>query len=367
MKEVLGLGISGAELILRQLNKIKKAKDDFKKPAAFKASAAVSAFKKLTGQKDNQEPSEQREPSKKETDKSPKTKEFDRSKEVGGATREAGQAIGGIKGVDLAQAAIKGTAALGGPVGMLVGQIANDIIDAATTFRDKVKQAAQIHADTLETQNTAIRYAGKGFEDYIKSSREDINRATQKAIVSGLGAQYGKLTNEFRDQLEKLFGQKIGGKRTDLGETTELAQGNFAALGTDRGFFMQKIADSFSNLPPTIKQKLMGQLLESVPESERATQGNELTNLKGTLTRLDDSTRNSQREFSSAENLRLAENVQKLTDLLDTKLSKGITTLIQKIEGLAKAESAKDYLITELKSAVLDLKSVIFGGGKPAF
>jgi len=130
---------------------------------------------------------------------------------------------------------------------------------------------------------------------------------------------------------------------------------------------MQKIADSFSNLPPTIKQKLMGQLLESVPESERATQGNELTNLKGTLTRLDDSTRNSQREFSSAENLRLAENVQKLTDLLDTKLSKGITTLIQKIEGLAKAESAKDYLITELKSAVLDLKSVIFGGGKPAF
>lgn len=365
MKEILGLGISGAELILRQLKKINKAKDDFKKPAAFKASAAIQRIFAPKGP--SGEPVTPTEPKKVSPEEKTKTKEYDRGKEVGGAAKEAGQAVGNLEGTALTQAGIKGITALGGPVGLVVGEIVNRIIDAATAFRDKVKQAASIHADTLDAQNTAIRYAGKGFEEYIKSSRSDLDRNTQRAIISGLGTQYGRFTEEFRGQIEKLFGQKINGKYADLGETSALAGGNFAALGTDKGFFMQKIANSLSDLPPSIKQKLMGQLLEAVPAEERTTQTGELTRLRSAVTEFNDSERSGQASFVTKNNLDLAKEIQNLTNTLDTKLAGGIEKLIGEIRKMAASESPSDYALTQLKSAIMDLKSVFTGAIKSAF
>lgn len=365
IETLLRLGISGSEIVTQKLKKIQGERAKFEKPVKMK-------FGPVEGGGGNQKAPYQQPPQpKNETEPKNETKPAEKSEknnkpQLNENVKAGMSAVGNLDGAALAKTVIQGVAGLAGPVGMIAGQVAGGIIDAATAFRDRVKQAASIYADTMDAKNTAIRYAGEQFADYIVSSRKDVDRNTQRAIVSSLGSQYGKFSDEFRNQVEQLFGGKIrGGKTADLGETSSLAQGNFGALGTDTGFFMQKIADSFGDLPPSMKQKLMGQLFASIPEGERAIQTDE--DARAVVTNFDNMNRSKNASFASSDNVQLATNIQKLTDTLDTKLSDSIGLLTRKIEGMAKADSPTDYILTELKGAILDLKSAITGAIKGAF
>jgi len=365
INEVINLGIKGSDLVLRKLKQIQEQKKQFAKPVSFSAKVS-GVLKKLFPSTagvptPTKEPEQKAEPEKKKQAPS----KYDRGREIGGATKEAGQAFAGFEGTKFTQAGIKGLTALGGPVGLVVGEIANNIIDAAVTFRDKVKQAAAIRADTEDARNTAIRYAGKDFAEFIKDSRTDIDRNTQRAIVSGLGAQYGKFSDEFKTAIDKLFSTKIGGKYADIEETTSLAQGNFAALGTDRGFFLQKIFSNLGDVPPSIKQKLTSQLFDLIPESERAVQTDQ--GIRSVMADFDERNRQAQEKFASGPNIELARGIQSLTDKIDGKLADSITLLTNKINQIANARDPGDYILTELKSALLDLKSAITGAIKSPF
>lgn len=361
IETLLKLGISGSEIVTQKLKKIQGERAKFEKPVKMKFGPVEGGAGNPQAPYQQQQPNQPQpaEPPKQDDKPKPANAKEDKPK-LNENVKAGMSAIGGLDGVALSKSIITGVSGLAGPIGMMAGQIATGIIDAATAFRDKIKQSASLYADTMDAKNTAIRYAGEQFSDFIMSSRRDVDRNTQRAIVSGLGSQYGKFSNEFRTQIERLFGDKIqGGKTADINETASLAQGNFSALGTDKGFFMQKIADSLGDLPPSMKQKLMGQLIEAIPEEERATQTD--VGIRSTVTEFDNMARNKAASFSSDTNVDLAKNIQRLTDTLDVKLSDSIGMLTRKIEGLIEAPSTTDYILGELRSAILDLRSAITG------
>jgi len=222
---------------------------------------------------------------------------------------------------------------------------------AALTFKDKIKAAAQGYADTADALNTVRNYTtdreGKNGDDrFLRAQRPDMSVNEQRGIVEALGTQYGRFSLEFKDALRTLYSNKDG-QAFDIKQTTALAQGNFEALGTDQGFFMQKIANSLQSLPPSAKQALMPQLISMIPSEDRFKQND--AGIRGTTTEFDDLNRQREAkllygpEGNDVSRINNAKAIQETQNEID--------------QGLA---SAADSLITALRDLSKKLRSVEF-------
>lgn len=168
-----------------------------------------------------------------------------------------------------------------GPGGAMVGGMVGSLLSMGDNFADSIDRATQTTAAFWKDRNTISKYTEKGSEqvtsgDFRQQSgqfrfnRNDVTARETAEVVSRIGGTMGRFSSEFMTALKKLVGTNE--QRFDLMQSSALAQGNFNALGTDQGFFLQKISDGFSNLPPSIKQKLMPQLFDMVNPDDRSRQ-----------------------------------------------------------------------------------------------
>lgn len=167
--------------------------------------------------------------------------------EMAGAKSQAVSNINSFNGTGLAQAGIKGVGSLAGPLGTMAAEALNGVIDAVVAFSKKMKEQGAIVADTAQKDSDIFNKLGKKGDFSGITKRQDISKTEQAAFVNAVSSSMGNLSTDFQKSISTLM--EKNGKATDVNQAQSLAQGNFSALGNDKGFFMQQISSGFGVCP----------------------------------------------------------------------------------------------------------------------
>lgn len=346
VREIIELGIKGADLVFRHLNKIQAEKKKLEKPSTVNLTSPASGQSGASLASNSPAPQAPVTPQPQNEEKSDAGKEASRnwqtaaSNAVSTASAAASQDTRGLI-LGVGHALDVWTVGISGILAEMAG--------AAISFKDRVKTAAVEWADTTSARQTARNYARdaeflrKGDRTTFRN-RQDITTGEQQQIISMLGRQYGRLSDDFKDAIRNLYGTRD--RPHDIGQASEIASGNFTALGNDRGFFMQKISDQLQNLPPSVRQRLMGQLFQQIPENELFSQGDENYKVRTDLNKFDNMERDRSRAMvTSGGNMAAALNIQKIQNDIDTGLAKAVGSLteaLQKAARMIEQESSRE-------------------------
>jgi len=373
IEEVLSLGVKGDDLVLSQLQKIQEQKERFERPANVSITAATGNTAQTPGQKQTpqaetkaqgifkgildavkgqkdaltkgleksqkkEEPSKE-QPTTKPEDKKEETekkKSNDSFKEVSQAAKNAAQSLATLS----AGNALRGVSGLIGAIpGLgLVAEAGDAIITAAESFKANVENAARINLDTTESKSRIGNLIqGSGGSNF--TGRVDLDINSQRALAETLGAKFGTVQKPLSDAIKELYKDQ-NGRGVDVTQAGQVASGNFAALGTDKGFFLQKIADQLGSLPPTLRQGIQAGLLSTVKKSEQDTEDKALTGARSTVTRFDTEQRGRAAGIVGQEGA--VDNALAITGTLnriDVSLNNGFSKMVTALERAVKERS----------------------------
>ena len=187
---------------------------------------------------------------------------------------------------------VAGMFAKAGAAGMIIGAAAK-IITTGMSKGPEIGKTSSAEANYLNTRNAAtLYYGGQHTETYkdekgkTKSyqasniSQGLLSNAEMAQLTASVSGSFGRLQKPMTDVLSKY----IKGGTKDTGALAQAASGNWKSTGTDKGFFLQKLSDSFGDLPPSIAQKFQSRLLENygseVQNATGAQQGAQYNNAK---------------------------------------------------------------------------------------
>lgn len=347
--ELLNLGIKGSDLVLRQLKQIQEVKKRLSaitnvnvrgsSSGLTSAAAIAGAVAGVAGSPLSRKSSEDDEKINKKN-----------AEAMAGHFQNVGNSIANMDASGFAKSLVGMTAGLTTMIAGLdptgsaarvvaaTAQAANMTIDAAVTFKDHVKASAQTFGDTMDAQQSAMRYTKdaqflRGGDNTSFHSRRDISVNEQRGIIEAVGGKFGKMSEDFKQSLREVYGTRD--KPYDVKESTDIATGNFAGLGTDKGFFMQKIADSMGNLPPSARQKMQESLMGMISDDDRTLQSADSTYARNTNTTFDDDTRTQAEGLvklpGAVEN---AKAIQDLTNAIEMQMGNGINQLVTALRTL---------------------------------
>lgn len=385
LESVINLGIKGSELVATKLKDLQKQKANLSKKSDVSLGSKIQARRterkveresgiKLStkSERDSIRASNVNVESNKTEIEKPKSEErkpgaYETQVREGfaNAKSQAASSVISMDGGNLAKAGMGAVASLIPVIGSQVADALNFAVDAMKAFKDKIKQQAQIVADTQAQVNTITNsfkknVKSKTFEDFIgfdvkdakgkvtRQGRSDLTKSDQAAIIKSISSSMGKVSDEFGKSVSKLFISENGKTKYDVEQSTALAQGNFSALGNDKGFFMQQISNGFSGLPPSMKQALTSQMFNMLEPGERDVQNN--YGIKSTVAGFDARNRNKAAagldSGKGAEaNIKNAMFIEDTIDKLDLKLQSTVGSLTDRV---VKIADAKDPM-TEMK------------------
>ena len=374
IESVINLGIKGSELVASRLRAIQDGKKKIekktdvtlnipKKSDTGTEKPSSNILQRLTGLETVEEKAKRdSEENKKQTVYSQNLKS-----EMAGAKSQAVSSTNSFNGTGLAQAGIKGVGSLAGPLGTMAAEALNGVIDAVVAFSKKMKEQGAIVADTAQKNSDIFNKLGKKDNAFknIAGGRTDISKTEQAAFVNAVSSSMGNLSNDFQKSISTLM--EKNGKATDVNQAQSLAQGNFSALGNDKGFFMQQISSGFGGLPPSMKQALTSQMFDMIEPDDLYEQKD--VGIRGQMKRFDELDRSNAQQYLGKDNKNLdtAYQIQQVTTQLDLTIAKGMEKMIGVVSRVAAAPDINRAMMAEFKGAVMDLKNSITGmsrGGK---
>jgi hypothetical protein len=155
-----------------------------------------------------------------------------------------------------------------GTAGKVIGGAATLSTTAGVGAMEIAKNAVARSSELYQRNATTSNYGGDRITQGNMSNNE------KAAFVTTIAGSLGKIQKPMADALNNLSGRK------DTGALAQVGAGNWRSTGTDKGFFLQKLSDSFGDLPPSIAQKFQSKLLENYggeiqesTASQRKTQG----------------------------------------------------------------------------------------------
>lgn len=244
---VLQVGIKGADIVMSALNKANALKDKFSKSS--KGSISSNGGASADMQKQQQEQS-------KLGDSARVAGEGLKSVAQGMASLNPAQLMSGI--AQASANALASIAPIGGDAIKAVGEATGMIIQAGTGAMNAIKNAQGSAIDTMEKRG---RQAFMGGEKIFGAGGggTNLSLSEQAHVLDSVTSKFGKVGDKFGASIKRLLD---AGK--DVSQVTAIASGNTAALGTNEGFFLNKITSQFSNLPPEMAQELMSQIADSI-------------------------------------------------------------------------------------------------------
>jgi hypothetical protein len=255
----VSLGIKGQNVVLKNIKDIKKQADALTKNKAVlnfgKGIAGIIAG--LTGKTGSPAPT----PEQKNEEKRQNKKFSDSIKKFGNSAKDFARSAEGFDPVSVIQSGISsigksfsGISILGNTLGTLPAGIA-DIVNSMVSMASGAVNLAKSSAATqygLSNRNATTRYyGGEGI------GQGGMSRAQHSELVMTIAGSFGKIQKPLQETVNKL----IESKNTDA--LSRVAGGNWASTGTDKGWFLQQIANETQGLPPSIAQAIQNSLLKS--------------------------------------------------------------------------------------------------------
>ena len=190
-----------------------------------------------------------------------------------GAVAAAGKGLGSINTVVGSAAGLDpvavlqgftmavGTATSGIEVfGVGLGELPKGIAELTNSLTSMAKGSVEMAKSStaeyhrLADRNAATEHYGKGI------SGEGMSRAEQSGLISAVSGSFGRILPELAGEINKLSGSK------DTGALARVGAGDWRSTGTDKGWMLQKLSDSFGDLPPSMAQKFQASMLSNYGE-----------------------------------------------------------------------------------------------------
>ena len=131
-----------------------------------------------------------------------------------------------------------------------IAHMANAAMTMAKNSVDMAKQAtAAYHA--LATRNAAAEHYGGMVETGPMSRNE------RAMFIDAVSNSMGRIQRPLAAEINKLVGTK------DTRALARVSAGDWESTGTDKGWMLGQISNSFQGLPPSIKQKMQAALLKN--------------------------------------------------------------------------------------------------------
>jgi hypothetical protein len=270
------LGMKGQNVVLSMMDKIRKKGGDLTKKKTVTLSAKTApgvASKKKGGPaaSGGDEPTKPRKrpltPGPGETNPSPtippeSNKKFGRAAEKfnGGVRSFVGAASSLDPTATIASVtsalgtSLSGISVLGVSLGRLpegIADIANSTLSMAKNSIDMAKQAAAGYHQLMTRDASASRYG----ENITKKS--PLSRNERAMFIDAISGSMGRIQQPLADEINKLIGKK------DTRALASASAGDWESTGTDKGWMLGQISNSFQGLPPSIKQKMQASLLKN--------------------------------------------------------------------------------------------------------
>jgi len=185
-------------------------------------------------------------------------------------------------------------------------------LQAATGAVAASKASMSTVMDTNMRRGRMAHYgAGVGFgQDTGKDKdgkRFTMNRwslTEQSGLVDAVSGRFGRIQAPLAKELSRIMKSK---DKVDPGQFQQVASGNFAALGTDKGWMQQQIANSFGNLPPSLAQKFQSAMLGKMEAKDF--QSDSAAGVRRSAAYFDDAERSQQQKIYEVYNKNYAEIV----------------------------------------------------------
>lgn len=301
-KFLVTMGIKGQDVVLATMDKIQKKKNAVKKPFKVQMQSQITGSqqgKKLPEEKRisdfskrSKDASDGLDKFRKSTEKATKTQtkeEREREKAFEKTKQGAKQGVAGAGNAAASQDPtrfiksmpnlVTGAAAsipFIGAVLSAMGNVINTAVDAATGSLATAKSSAKGAYGTYQ-RNTEANYYGSmlqfakgekskggGRSGTEYSSTGNYAPQERAQIIASVSSAFGKIKKPLADVLSPM----LQSGKYSTGALSRVAGGDWRSTGSDKGFFLQKLADSFGDLPPSIAQKFQASLLKKYGESE---------------------------------------------------------------------------------------------------
>jgi len=149
---------------------------------------------------------------------------------------------------------LSGISVLGVSLGRLpegIAAIANSTLSMANNSAQMAKQATAAFYQ-LTTRNAAAAHYGKQITEQGPLSRNE-----RAMFIDAVSNSMGRIGKPLADEINKLIGTK------DTRALARVSAGDWESTGTDKGWMVGQVANSFAGLPPSMKQKLQASLLKN--------------------------------------------------------------------------------------------------------
>lgn len=139
-----------------------------------------------------------------------------------------------------------------------IAHMANAALSMAKNSADMAKQATAAYHG-LATRNAAAEHYG-GLIDKNTTENPDkipLSRNERAMFIDVISNSMGRIGQPLAEEINKLIGTK------DTRALARVGAGDWESTGTDKGWMIGQVANSFAGLPPSVKQKLQASLLKN--------------------------------------------------------------------------------------------------------
>lgn len=365
------MGLKGADVVLSQYKKIENAKKQFQKSATGQlATKGFDAFQRTLGTRGGigsilgkgfmaaTQPKPQSDVDKLLKEEQKQALESNRLVRATGASAQASLKVAeGLGSLD-ASSFIRSVASAGtslvaglaeGGGNALWGGLGTAAKAGVEYFGKLTDIAISMSSNAVQAYKSAVpiatqHEANKAFLEQIGGKDikgSTVTHAEAAAIGQSLFPMFGKIGPDFARQLDRLFAVK-NGQTINREQANAVAGGNFGALGSDKGFFLNQIMSGLGNAPPSLRQKAVSQIQGSLADSDFIKESKFGTGLRQSAVTLESEELRHQTAIASTTN---AASLQKTNEQLN-----GLSeTMVQKAEvfsgALGEAAAAlKDFL-----------------------
>lgn len=343
------LGMKGQNIVLSTMEKIRKKGGDLSKKKTTVTLSAKTAPEKIVPEKPPGAPGVFPKPP---TELSPKSEKkfsaavdrfYSGAKDVASAASSLDPTTTISSITSALGTSLSGISVLGVSLGRLpegIAAIANSTLSMAKNSIDMAKQAtAAFHQ--LTTRNAAASYYGKNV------TREGpLSRNERAMFIDAVSGSMGKIQKPLADEINKLVGTK------DTRALARVSAGDWESTGTDKGWMLGQVSNSFAGLPPSIKQKLQASLLKNYSgEIQDMAPGQASVQRRAATFANIEEDQTARLYKKSAGNAGMIDMIQKMNSLQVELYSTGLK-FTQSISDATKAMAELPTTITKMHSAL---------------
>jgi hypothetical protein len=270
----VSLGIKGQNVALKNIKDVKKQATDLTKNKAVlnfgKGIAGKTGSTAPTPEQKNEQTPEQ-----KNEEERKNNKKF--SENINKFVRGAGVVAGAMKTFATSAASLDPVATMQGMTNAMskvaggweilgfsagktvegLGELMNAGVGMASGAVNSAKQSAAATYGITQRDVTTAYYGGMGIKQTDKDGNYIMSRQEHSDLAMTIAGSYGKIQKPMVELLNTLVETK------DTAALGRVASGNWASTGTDKGWFLQQIANETQGLPPSIAQAIQKSLLEN--------------------------------------------------------------------------------------------------------